>query len=595
MAFFKRGLLTALFASFFMWMLQAQDPARVQFIHNAADPAAETVDVYFVIFGDTTLLPLLDDFSFRTATPFLLIPSGIPIEMVIAPGSSSSAQEGVASFDLVLDPSEFYYLVANGVVDTGFADNPDGIDIAFNLFPIPEAREMGVDPSLVDLTVFHGSPDAPTVGLDANSETLIPGFSYADFTGFFSVPPDAYQLDITWEDQALFSFNADLSEAAGKSAFILASGFVDPAANNNGASFVLLMVNPDGTVVILRPEIPGSSLRVLDEENNVLLTRLTDGGVIDLAQTGDVPLNIQLIPGVAGVGSVAFDLQGPLSFARIENEVPYLNFGDDPKDPEKNFARKLPLGSYLLTYQVFSDLNGSGDQLDSATVSFEVVDSSLLFARSFDAIDKEKNIVIEDLKDGDVISLTAIGDIPLNFQANFDQKPGSVRMELSGPLSFMMPEHFEPYTVFGDDPESTQNNAQKLPVGEYTLTATPFELPHFKGEVGTAVSIKFTVVDGSPELVDNRNRGELVQKGILQVYPNPASRQLHFQFSDDHSGRIDVFIFHSSGKLVRQFNFAKAEGSIVGSVDLSDLGSGIYYLRTVVGGDAQNKRFLLVD
>ena len=39
--------------------------ARVQVIHNCADAAAATVDVYL----DATLL--IDDFDFRTASPFI--------------------------------------------------------------------------------------------------------------------------------------------------------------------------------------------------------------------------------------------------------------------------------------------------------------------------------------------------------------------------------------------------------------------------------------------------------------------------------------------------------------------------------------------
>ena len=45
--------------------------ARLQVIHNSADAAAAVVDVYV----DNALL--LDDFEFRTASPFVDAPSGV--------------------------------------------------------------------------------------------------------------------------------------------------------------------------------------------------------------------------------------------------------------------------------------------------------------------------------------------------------------------------------------------------------------------------------------------------------------------------------------------------------------------------------------
>ncbi|MBN2682532.1 MAG: DUF4397 domain-containing protein, partial [Bacteroidales bacterium] len=58
--------------------LQAQT-ARLQVIHNSADNAAQMVDVY----ANGALL--LDDFAFRTATPFIDVPAGINLQVAIAP------------------------------------------------------------------------------------------------------------------------------------------------------------------------------------------------------------------------------------------------------------------------------------------------------------------------------------------------------------------------------------------------------------------------------------------------------------------------------------------------------------------------------
>ncbi|MAN59282.1 MAG: hypothetical protein CMC08_05545, partial [Flavobacteriaceae bacterium] len=55
--------------------------AQVQVIHNSPDALAEEVDVYV----DGALA--LDDFAFRTATPFINLNAGVEIELAVAPGN----------------------------------------------------------------------------------------------------------------------------------------------------------------------------------------------------------------------------------------------------------------------------------------------------------------------------------------------------------------------------------------------------------------------------------------------------------------------------------------------------------------------------
>ncbi|MEJ2545974.1 MAG: hypothetical protein P8Y99_18075, partial [Calditrichaceae bacterium] len=120
----------------FSMNVNAQATARLQVIHNAADPAAESVDVYL----DGTLL--IDDFGFREATAFIDAPANQAINVGIAPGTSSSVDDTLKNFVFNLAEGGTYVAIANGVLDPeSFTDNPDGRDIAFTLFAKDMVRE----------------------------------------------------------------------------------------------------------------------------------------------------------------------------------------------------------------------------------------------------------------------------------------------------------------------------------------------------------------------------------------------------------------------------------------------------------------------
>src|SRR4051812_29130790 len=111
--------------------------AELQVIHNAADPAAASVDVY--VNGILTF----NDFAFRTATPFVTLPAGMPLNIGIAAGNSTSVNDTLKNFSVTLASGERYIAVANGVLNpASFAANPDGQSTAFTLFLQNNIRNM---------------------------------------------------------------------------------------------------------------------------------------------------------------------------------------------------------------------------------------------------------------------------------------------------------------------------------------------------------------------------------------------------------------------------------------------------------------------
>lgn len=233
--------------------------ATVQVIHNCADPAASSVDVYV----NGTLA--LDNFGFRTATGFLSLPSGVALNVGVAPSTSMSAADTLKNFTLgPLQADSSYIVVASGVVATGFASNPNGKSTAFDLKVIQHAKTASAA-GTVSFAVFHGVTDAP--GVDVNltgGGNLVSNAQYGDASGYLTVPPTWYPIEISPAGMStpLAKYVADLSGLDGKSALVIASGFLTPASNNNGPSFEILAVLADGTVVTL-PQQQQSYVQVI--------------------------------------------------------------------------------------------------------------------------------------------------------------------------------------------------------------------------------------------------------------------------------------------------------------------------------------------
>ncbi len=228
----------------------AYQSARVQVIHNAADPAADSVDVY--ING----VRAINNFAFRAATPFIELEAGVVQNIGIAPKTSATAADTLKNFPFVLTAGQRYVLIANGVLSPGsFAANPNGRSTAFTLLVKTPAKEAGAGGN-VEFFALHGATDAPIVDIVArNVATLVNNAGYGDITGYIAVPPAAYTLDVKDSSGTVTvaTFAADLSGLANGSAVVFASGFLTPSTNQNGKPFGLYAALANGTVVAFAP------------------------------------------------------------------------------------------------------------------------------------------------------------------------------------------------------------------------------------------------------------------------------------------------------------------------------------------------------
>ncbi|MBK9418467.1 MAG: DUF4397 domain-containing protein [Flavobacteriales bacterium] len=242
----------------------AWSQARVQVIHNCADAAAAVVDVY--INGGAE--PAIDDFAFRTATPYIDLPAGVDLEIGIAPGTSAGPQDIIPglTFTYNLADGETYVLVANGIVSpVGYSPAP-----AFGLDVFAPGREASTVAGNVDILVLHGSTDAPTVQVAETAvlggAVVVPPFSFGEFSAdYLEVPAVDLTLEVQLPDGTpVVAYDAPLATLGLADAAIVAvaSGFLAPANNSNGPGFGVWVALPSGGPLVQLPLATEPSARV---------------------------------------------------------------------------------------------------------------------------------------------------------------------------------------------------------------------------------------------------------------------------------------------------------------------------------------------
>lgn len=311
--------------------------ARVQVIHNSADRAAAEVDIWL------NNVLLLDNFKFRQATPFVDAPAGVPITISIQPSNSVDTVGALAKFTYTLEAGKKYIIIANGIViPTGY--NPVK---PFNLYVYDMGRETASNPNNTDVLAFHGSTDAPTVDVVESlvgAGTIIDNFEYGKYAGYLELPNENFKLDIKDESgtTTVISYNAPLKDLnlKGKSLVLMASGFLNPAANNNGEAFGLFAVLSDGTVAALPPSTMSNVIE------NSFINKLFTNYPNPFSDETNITFNVES-PGRVIVN--IYDYRGKLITTLLDEVLP------TGEQKIKFSSNSLPSGIY--SYKIIKDSN----------------------------------------------------------------------------------------------------------------------------------------------------------------------------------------------------------------------------------------------
>jgi hypothetical protein len=550
--------------------------ARLQVIHNSADAAASVVDVWI---NDQLLI---DNFAFRTSTPFIDAPAGVDFDVVIQPSNSTDTTNALARFTYNLTGGEKYLLVANGiVVPTGY--NPA---TPFSLYPFAGAREMAALPGNTDVVAFHGSTDAPTVDVvetGAGAGTVIDNFSYGNFAGYLELPTADYILEVRDETGTITvaAYSAPLAALGleGQSLTVVASGFLNPANNNNGPAFGLYVALSSGGALLPLPTYTAPTARVQVIHNSA------DAAAAQV----DVWLNDQLL-----LDNFAFRTASPFVDAPAGVDFDVVIQPSNSTDTTNALARftynLMADGKYILVANgIVSGLGYSPVQPFNIYVYNMAREEStnasntdvLVFHGSTDA--PVVDVVEVYAGAGTIVNNLAYGqfagylELPTAFyQLDIRNEAGDVTVAtFNAPLADLGLQG-QAISVLASGFLNPGNNSNGAAFGLYAVLSS-----------GGA----FVPLGNTTGLEDN-----LIDAANFRIYPNPASDNLTVEFTLESASEVSYNLYNSFGKLVKSVNqgiIADKNQQLI--INVSDLPSGLYVVTLNAGNSRISSKLQVVN
>ena len=182
--------------------------------------------------------------------------AGTNFDVSVALSNSTDTTGALFRQTFLLESGKTYIVVASGTVGSGTYTPAT----PFSLEVITDAKEMADTAGKVDVLVWHGATDAPTVDVaetQVGAGTIVDDIAYGEAQGYLSLPAADFDLEIRnmAGDTALFGYDADLTMLGDSAITVLASGFVDTTANNGGANFGLWVALASGGNLIELPTL----------------------------------------------------------------------------------------------------------------------------------------------------------------------------------------------------------------------------------------------------------------------------------------------------------------------------------------------------
>ncbi|MCB9016583.1 MAG: DUF4397 domain-containing protein [Lentimicrobiaceae bacterium] len=549
--------------------------ARVQVIHNSADAAASQVDVWL---NDQLLL---DNFAFRTASPFIDAPAGVDFDVVIQPANSTDTTNALARFTYNLMDGETYILVANGIVV------PAGYNPAtpFDIYVYAMGREAASNAANTDVLAFHGSTDAPVVDVvetGVGAGTIIDNFTYGDFAGYLELPTNDYVLAVRDETgtATVVSYAAPLATLGlqGQALTVVASGFLNPAANNNGPAFGLFVALPSGGELVELPVYtPTARVQVIHNSADAAASQV------------DVWLNDQLLldnfafrtasPFIDAPAGVDFDVViqpanstdttnalARFTYNLMDGETYILVANGIVVPAGYNPATPFDIYVYAMGREAASNAGNTDILVFHGSTDAPVVDVVETYAGA--------GTVVDNLAYGQFAGYLELPSE--NYQLDIRGESGTETVAtFNAPLADLGLEGVA-MTVIASGFLSPENNNNGAAFGLYAVLPAG----------GPFVSLGNTT--GIEENSFNQES--------LTVYPNPVKDQVYTEFSLRNSAQVSYQLVSSTGKIVKNNDLGMLnENQHKINIDVTNLPSGLYIMILNAGGSQISHKIQVIN
>jgi len=543
-----------------------ESKANVQVIHNSADPDAYMVDIYM---NGEILVP---DFMFRTATPFVELPAGVDIEIAIAPGTSMSVEDALATYTYKLESGETYAIVANGLLSSEGFSNFE----AFDLYVKPMAQMMAMEEGNTDVLVFHGATDAPTVDIFESAVlgvTAVDDLMYGEFQGYLELPTDNYVLEVQTMDGMtnVKSYDVPLADLSldNLALIAVASGFLAPDANNDGADFGVFVALPTG----------GELVQLSESKANVQVIHNSadpDAYMVDIYMNGEI-----LVPDFMFRTATPF-VELP---AGVDIEIAIApGTSMSVEDALATYTYKLESGeSYIIVANGLLSAEGFSN--------FEAFDLYVKPMAQMMSMQEDYTDVLVfhgatdaptvDVFESSVLEVTAVDDLMYgDFQGYLELPTENYTLEIQDETGTST-------VVTYDAPLAS------LGLYDYALTilASGFLTPEDDNN-GAAFGLYVALPAGGsliPLEVSNPLGIEQFSDIDFSVYPNPATDIIYINGLDMNTD-ISIEIFNNIGQLVHNIDASNPNPQI----DVSDLNSGQYIIAVKYDNQIVQKRLSIV-
>ncbi len=552
--------------------LPAEDisTAKIQVIHNSADEAAEVVDVYL---NDDLLL---DDFAFRTATPFVDVTAGVDFTVSIAPANSASVADAIADFSYNLAANSTSILVANGIISaTGY--NPAE---AFDIYVYGMGREVAAQEANTDVLVFHGATDAPTVDVvEPNAQLqLVDNMPYSAYDGYLELPTADYSLQVQDETGtvAVAQFAAPLAtlELDGAALVVVASGFLNPANNSDGPAFGLFAALPEGGDLVELPaeDISTAKIQVIhnsaDEAAEVVDVYLNDDLLLDdfafrtatpfVDVTAGVDFTVSIAP--ANSASVA-DAIADFSYNLAANSTSILVANGIISATGYNPAEAFDIyvygmGREVAAQEANTDVLVFHGATDAPEVSVWEIGAGAGELFTFEYGDFAEYLELETADY--ILDILASGESVVSFNAPLEN------LELEG----------QAITVIASGFLNTENNSNGEEFGLFVALADGGELIALPEYTPTGI-----------EAIADKNISN------IKIFPNPTSTNLNIEFEVSNNSKVSIDIYNILGSRVANiYNKSNEIGFKSINFDVSSLPKGIYIVSIINGEERVNRK-----